>query len=658
MDELFELPDPGALGRRLLAGGGRLLVAGAMGTGKSTLVERMADAVAAELGACRVLTADLGQPLLGPPGAAALGERRDGRWRLHGIAGVASLDAARFRLPLLEAVRRLARRAPSGPLLVDAPGIFRGMAAGELLSALVTAAAVSRVLMLVRGEHDAALLDDLRAAGAEVELYRAPAAAAPGGQRQRVARRNAAWRQWLETATRVVLDLHGLSVTGAPPPRAAAAAWRGRQVVVLDGSGETIGMGEVVELADSSVVITAPPFALDGAAAIVVRDARRGEDGVLRTAARVTAEPDVTGSWETRAPIELPPPRGRCLTGLRGTLVGGLLGDPMLLLREVGSGRHLLLDLGEHFDLPARVAHRTSDVFLTHGHLDHLAGFVWLLRRRIGLDETCRIWGPPGTAEAVHALVRAVTWDRIGEEGPRFEIAELEGDRLRRWALQAGCGGLREMPEESVRGGVIRREGHLEVRAATLEHGTPVLAYALQEGRSFAVRPDRMEAHGLPPGPWVGRMKGLLEEGRAQDPVALPDGREVPAGELATDLVEERPGQKLVYACDLADCPGNRRALVALAEGAQLLVCEAAFAEADRERALATGHLTARACGEIATAAGVDRLLPFHLSARYQERPQEVLGELRAAFDRMWLPRTLRHLVERELAGDEHDLEG
>ncbi|MDX1735341.1 MAG: hypothetical protein R3228_13295, partial [Halioglobus sp.] len=43
-----------------------------------------------------------------------------------------------------------------------------------------------------------------------------------------------------------------------------------------------------------------------------------------------------------------------------------------------------------------------------------------------------------------------------------------------------------------------------------------------------------------------------------------------------------------------------------------------------------TGHLTTRACAEIATAAQVEHLLPFHFSRRYVRDVAAVYRELRA----------------------------
>jgi ribonuclease BN (tRNA processing enzyme) len=87
-----------------------------------------------------------------------------------------------------------------------------------------------------------------------------------------------------------------------------------------------------------------------------------------------------------------------------------------------------------------------------------------------------------------------------------------------------------------------------------------------------------------------------------------------------------------VYATDLADTADNRRRLSALALGADVLVCEAAFASDDRDQARRTGHLTARACGEIAADAGVARLIPFHFSRRYEGETDQLYGEIEAVF--------------------------
>jgi len=94
----------------------------------------------------------------------------------------------------------------------------------------------------------------------------------------------------------------------------------------------------------------------------------------------------------------------------------------------------------------------------------------------------------------------------------------------------------------------------------------------------------------------------------------------------------------LVYATDLADSPDNRRRLVRLAQGSHTFFCEAPFAIADTDQAQRTGHLTTRACGEIATTADVEQLIPFHFSRRYSGNVAPLYTEVAAACSRVVLP--------------------
>ena len=53
-----------------------------------------------------VVTADIGAPLFGAPGAIGTGRYEGGGWKLLRIEALCTLDAARFRLPLLMALQR------------------------------------------------------------------------------------------------------------------------------------------------------------------------------------------------------------------------------------------------------------------------------------------------------------------------------------------------------------------------------------------------------------------------------------------------------------------------------------------------------------------------------------------------------------------------
>jgi ribonuclease BN (tRNA processing enzyme) len=235
-------------------------------------------------------------------------------------------------------------------------------------------------------------------------------------------------------------------------------------------------------------------------------------------------------------------------------------------------------------------------------------------------------------------MMAGIHWDRIGAGGPRFEVAELHGERLVRSVIQAGQTDAQALAEVAAEKGILLRDASFRVRAVTLDHRTPVLAFALEPTLEIKVRKERLAELGLPPGPWLTRLKTLISAEQHEAAIALPDGGSRTAAELAKQLLLIQPGRKLVYATDLADTAENRARLSSLAQGAHTIFCEAAFCEAEAGQAARTGHLTARACGEIATSAGVEHLIPFHFSRRYEKDAGAIYAEARAACSSTIIP--------------------
>lgn len=620
----------------------RVLLFGAPGTGKSTLTTLLAKVLARARRPCWCLSADPGSPLFGVPGAVSLGKWQQTAWQLREYSALCTLDAGRFRLPLISASHQLLRRRFDGVVLIDGPGVVRGVAGSELLEGLVTAARIDAVLTITPAAASPPLLDELRALAKAVFIVPAAVEAVRPGKRVRARRRTEKWDVYLSGATIQCFDLDEINIIGTPPPHEKGCVWTGRQVALMQAK-RTLAMGEVQQL-EGNVLRVALPAAVSDAETLLIRDAQRTGEGVIETAASHAAErfgylppADVLPSIDSNYG---PHPTGR-VGAIEVALINGVFGDPLLHLRLRHQRRSLMFDLGSGKRLPARVAHQVTDIFISHAHLDHIGGFIWLLRSRVGEFPPCRLYGPPELAQHIAGFIRGVLWDRV-VTGPRFEIVEFHGDRLRCFYLQATQPEPKLRVELSVEDGVLYQEPGFCVRGVMLDHqGTPVIAYAFEPDKQINVRKDRLAARGIEPGPWLNELKKQLLIDNGTTRIRLPDGSNATAAALAAELVLVSPGKKLVYATDLADTAENRQRLVGLAKYAHTFFCEATFAEAEADHALRNGHLTARACGEIAMRAGVARLVPFHFSRRYLDRPQQIYDEVKNACPRVVVPKSM-----------------
>lgn len=635
--------DPALIVDHFLGVDRRLLLFGESGIGKSTLAAELARSLALAGRPCHGLGADPGSPAFGAPGTVCLATWQEQGWQALELEALCTLDGGRFRLPLVSAVARLGRKVTGGMLLVDAPGVVRGVAGAELLTALVEAAAIDLVLVLARHEKKLPLANELASLACPVVLVEASARARHPGPGSRERQRTRLWNAHLQQAGERTIALAPEKLTGTPPPLPAGREWLGRQIALL-GKGRTLAVGEVVGIGEGGV--QARIAAITGEAdQILLRDAQRNSKGLLATVKPTTAmirylpPPDVT-PFSSAGKSTGPLPVAR-IGQATGVLVNGIFGDPLLHLRFQNRKRSILFDLGEGSRLSGRLAHQVSDVLITHAHIDHICGFLWLLRSRIGELPACRLFGPPGLSDHIGGLINGVHWDRIGERGPRFLVAELHDQRLILYSIQAGRSGKKLLGKQEVSGGLLLDDPAFRVWAVTLYHGAiPVLAYALEQRSQLNVRKERLRAHNLAPGPWLGKLKNCLLAGKGDTPIRLPDGSSAAAAVLGADLLQVRPASRLAYATDLSDNPANRAGLTELARGAHTLFCEAAFTEAHRSHAEASGHLTARGCGEIATAAQVERLVPFHLSRRYEKSPLQVYDEVRSACQHVVLPKS------------------
>ncbi|MFO1376683.1 MAG: MBL fold metallo-hydrolase [Steroidobacteraceae bacterium] len=320
-------------------------------------------------------------------------------------------------------------------------------------------------------------------------------------------------------------------------------------------------------------------------------------------------------------------------------------GDPGVHVDLKFERRALLFDIGDISSLATRRLLRISDVFVSHTHMDHFCGFDHLLRVCLGRDSGVRLYGPAGFIAQLEHRLAAYTWNLVQNYETAFviEAHEYDGrDRLLRARFDSRKRFARgPLPEISVRGGVLLEDPQFRVRAVPLEHhDITSLAFSFEEATHMNVWRNRLEELGLPTGPWLTELKRQVRANAPDDtPIHIhwrtrEGSRDEtrPLGTLRREVLESVPGQKVCYVTDVADTSGNRAVLDEFLRGTELLFIEAVFLDADRDMAGRKGHLTARAAGTIARAAGVRRAVPFHFSPRYLGREDELRREFQEAW--------------------------
>src|SRR5665213_180593 len=257
--------------------------------------------------------------------------------------------------------------------------------------------------------------------------------------------------------------------------------------------------------------------------------------------------------------------------------------DDRSVLFDPGEGtqRQLLLSGAS----PTGIHH----ICVTHFHGDHCLGLPGMLQR-LSLD---------GVAHTVEVLFPASG----SEYFERLRHASAYHDRL----------DVRPVPVAD--DGPASVVGPFAIEAVRLDHEPETFGWRVVEPDGVRMLPDRLAALGVA-GPDVGRLaaEGFLERG----------GRRIALDEVS----ETRPGQRMAFVMDTGMCD----AAVDLAAGADLVVCESAFASADVDLARRYRHLTAADAGRVARDAGARRLVITHFSQRYPD-VRILLDEASAVFD-------------------------
>ena len=318
-------------------------------------------------------------------------------------------------------------------------------------------------------------------------------------------------------------------------------------------------------------------------------------------------------------------------------LINGPFDDPGLYVDFRFGRRALLFDLGDLGPLSSRELLRVSHAFVSHAHMDHFSGFDRLLRVCLHRPDPLHLLGPPGFIQQVEHKLRAYTWNLLGADSIDFRIIaeEFWGDRIERAAAFPARESFRrlDVPTSQDAPGIVLDDQQFRITVAMLDHGTPSLAFALRETMRVNVLRGALGSLGLPVGRWLSDVKRAVRQGASDETIIqVSEGVTIKLGALKQNVLRIAPGQVVAYVTDAAFHDDNVARIVELARGADQLFVESVFLAEDAALAANKHHLTAAQAGRIGRQAGVRRLVPFHFSARYTERPEALRREVAAAF--------------------------
>ncbi len=248
----------------------------------------------------------------------------------------------------------------------------------------------------------------------------------------------------------------------------------------------------------------------------------------------------------------------------------------------VRDGEVLLFDAGEgvqrSFSKANLGLNRKTKIFITHLHGDHCVGLLGLLQTMsmVRRDKPLTVYGPRGVVSFVKNNIRSL---KFGLTFPLYIGLAREGV-------------------------VVEEKGYI-IKACRGVHHVTNYAYTIEEkDRPGVFQSEAAKKLGVP----KGRLWSKLQNGED----AKIDGRTIHPHQV---LGPSRPGRKIAISGDTRPTSKLRHFI----SGADLAVLDSTYFDDHEDKAKENFHMTAREAAEMASEAGVKRLILTHFSSRYDD---------------------------------------
>ncbi|MHA1882286.1 MAG: ribonuclease Z [Candidatus Thorarchaeota archaeon] len=279
---------------------------------------------------------------------------------------------------------------------------------------------------------------------------------------------------------------------------------------------------------------------------------------------------------------------------------------PAILIRH--EGWNLIFDTGEDVQRQLEYAraglNKPTCIFISHMHGDHVLGISGLLLRMslLGRIKPLKVFGPKELIDFVKLSQSTIG---LGTTFPTTVYA--------------------------VENGLLFNEGDAKVRTFQVEHRGFALGYEFSYERPTGpFLKERAIEMGIPKGP-------LWKKLSSGEKITLDDGTEIYPEDVTGPKSD---GLKIVYSGDTRPCQAVKEA----AQGANILIHEAMYANEHSGLASDRGHSTAAEAAELARDANVDLLVLTHYSPRYEDGTV-ILKEAKEIFPNTIIARDLMRIT-------------
>ena len=260
--------------------------------------------------------------------------------------------------------------------------------------------------------------------------------------------------------------------------------------------------------------------------------------------------------------------------------------------------KQFMVDCGEGTQIQLRRNHIhfsfINHIFISHLHGDHCFGLIGLIS----------------------------TFALLGRTAPLHIYADSKLEEVMKPQIEFFCKGMNYPlffhSIDAAKHQVIYEDNTITVETLPLKHRMPCCGFLFREKpKKRHLIGDVVNFYNIP-----AYMRQSIKDGADY---TTPDGETIPNSRLTKDADRSRC---YAYCSDTAPCNCNNEQL----KGVDLLYHEATFADSEKERAAQTFHSTARQAAQVASDAGVKKLMIGHYSSRY-ESLDTLLSEAREVFD-------------------------